>query len=238
MPRLCKIADDFVEDSMKINYLRRPARLALRFSVAALALGAPIVLPGSPLVQVAQAQAAPVIGVVDGEKINSNFPRLKAALEAIEKRKQTLRSQLDGRVFLGEADTKPFDTLILKAGRSEAEEGQLNALAKKGAERRDEFNTLFAKANKSAGDSARIKAIEDESTKTAPALQRVIEQVDAAVIKQEQETEDRFRAQIVQAVEAIANEKKLLVVVGKQAVAWSSATVEITDEVVARLNKA
>ena len=222
---------------MKSNNIRRPARLALRFSVAALSLGAPMVLPGSPLVRAAQAQAAPVIGVVDGEKINSNFPKLKAALEGIEKRKQTLRTQLDGRVFLAEADTKGFDTLILKAGRSEAEEGQLNALAKKGAERRDEYNALFAKATKSAADSARLKAIEEESQKTAPTLQRVIEQVDASVIKQEQETEDRFRAQIVQAVEAIAQEKKLLVVVGKQAVAWSAPTVEITDEVVARLNK-
>lgn len=223
---------------MKTNYLRRPARLALRFSLAALALGAPVVLPGSPLSRVAQAQAAPIVGVVDGEKINNNFPKLKAALEVIEKRKQTLRSQLDGRVFLAEADTKAFDALILKANRSGDEEGQLSALAKKGTARRDEYNSLVAKANKSAEDTARIKAIEDESQKTAPSLQGVIEQVDAAVVKQEQETEDQFRAQIVQAVEAIANEKKLLVVVGKQAVAWSSATVEITDEVVARLNKA
>lgn len=227
---------------MRSNNIRRPARLALQFgarvSLAVLALGAPIVLPGSPLVHVAQAQAAPIIGVVDGEKINSNFPKLKAALEGIEKRKQTLRSQLDGRVFLAEADTKTFDALILKANRSEAEEGQLSALAKKGAARRDEYNALFAKATKSAADTTRIKAIEDESQKTAPTLQRVIEQVDASVVKQEQETEDRFRAQIVQAVEQIAQEKKLLVVVGKQAVAWSSATVEITDEVVARLNKA
>lgn len=228
---------------MRTNFIRRPARLrparlVLRASLAALMLGAPAVLPGSPLLRVAQAQAAPVIGVVDGEKINNNFPKLKAALETIEKRKQTLRSQLDGRVFLAEADTKGFDTLILKANRSGEEETQLSALAKKGSDRRDEYNALLAKANKSAADTARIKAIEDESQKTAPSLQGVIEQVDAAVIKQEQDTEDQFRAQIVQAVEAIANERKLLVVVGKQAVAWSSATVEITDEVVARLNKA
>ena len=227
---------------MRTKSNRRSARLAFqltaRAGLAVLALGAPILLPNSPLVRVAQAQTAPVIGVVDGEKINNNFPKLKAALENIEKRKQTLRAHLDGRVFLAEADTKTFDPLILKANRTPAEDEQLATLAKKGGMRRDEYNALFAKETKSDADKARIKAIEDESQKTAPSLQSVIEQVDQAVVKQEQETEDQFRAQIVQAVEAIANEKKLLVVVGKQAVAWSSDTVEITDDVVARLNKA
>jgi len=223
---------------MRTNPLRRPARLALRFSVAALAVGTPLLAPASPLSRPALAQAAPVVGVVDGEKINNNFPKLKAALDAIEKRKQALRSQLDGRVFIAEADTKRFDELILKAPRTPAEDTELDALAKKGNDRRTEYNALIAKAQKSDADNARIKSIEDESQRTAPSLQRVIDQIDQAVVKDEQETEDRFRAQIVQAVEQVANEKKLLVVVGKQAVAWSSATVEITDEVVARLNKA
>ncbi len=223
---------------MRTNYLRRPARLALRFGVAALALGAPLAVPGSPLMRAAQAQAAPVIGVVDGEKINNNFPKLKAALDAIEKRKQTLRAQLDGRVFLAEADTKAFDALILKPNRTADDEAQLAALAQKGNARRDEYNALVAKATKSADDTARIKAIEDESQKTAPTLQSVIDTVDQTVVKQEQDTEDQFRAQIVQAVEQVANKRKLVVVVGKQAVAWSSATVEITDDVVAILNKA
>ncbi len=223
---------------MQMFNSRRPARLALRFSVAALALGLPLVLPGSPLIKAAQAQAAPIIGVVDGEKINNNFPKLKAALDVIEKRKQALRSQLDGRVFLAEADTKSFDALILKPTRTAAEDTQLAALAKKGNDRRDEYNALVAKANKSADDTARIKAIEDESQKTAPTLQSVIEAVDQTVIKQEQDTEDQFRSQIVKAVEQVANQRKLVVVVGKQAVAWSSATTEITDDVVAILNKA
>jgi Skp family chaperone for outer membrane proteins len=51
------------------------------------------------------------------------------------------------------------------------------------------------------------------------------------------ETEDDYRGRIIKVVEQVAGEKKLVLVVGKQAIAWNSATIEITDEVLSRLNK-
>jgi Skp family chaperone for outer membrane proteins len=221
---------------MNTSFLKRSRRFPIRLAAAfGLSMLAPL---SAPVSRPALAQNAPVIGVVDAGKINQSFTKLKTALEAIDKRKETLRTQIDGRVFLAEADAKRFDELILKASRTPDEESALNALAKKGNDRRGGFNALIAKEKKSDDDNKKIKEFEDESAKSAEALQRVVAQIDKVVSNQEIETEDQFRAQIVKAVEEVATGKKLLVVVGKQAVAWSSATVEITDDVIARLNQA
>jgi Skp family chaperone for outer membrane proteins len=213
------------------------SRLAVRALFVA-AWGLPLALPLAPPPALAQAAAAPVIGVVDGVKINDSFTKLKGALEEIEKRKNTLRTQLDARVFLPEAQTKRFDELIVKATRSEAENTELATLVKAGSDRRTEYNGLIAKAQKAEADSARIKAIEEETQRTSTSFQAVLDKVDKAVTEQEVQTEDSYRAQIIKAVEEVATARKLVVVVGKQAVAWNSQTIEITDEVIARLNKA
>lgn len=185
--------------------------------------------------QPAQAQS---VGVVDGVKINDGYTKLKSALESIDKRKQELRAQLDSRAFLGEADAKRFDELIVKDKRSDAENADLTKFVTAGTERQNEYKNLIGKATKSDPEKARIKQIEDDAEKTKAAFQDVITKVDTAISKQEIETEETYRNAIIKVIEQVANEKKLVVVVGKQAIAWSSATIEITDEVLSRLNKA
>ena len=97
---------------------------------------------------------------------------------------------------------------------------------------------MLAKATRSDEENKSIKDIEAETQRTATTFQAILDQVDQAVTKQELDTEEQYRSQIIKVVEDLAKEKNLVVVVGKQAVAWNSATVEITDEVISRLNKA
>lgn len=205
------------------------ATLAGLTAAAALVLGA----GASP----AQAQA-PTIGVVDGVKINDNYTKLKTALEALEKQKQGLRAQLDARVFMTEVDTKRFDELIVKTTRNEAENTELGKLVKSGTDRGTEYNGLIPKVTRTDADNARIKTLEEEMQRTATTFRDVVNKVDDAVSKQEIATENQYRDQIVKVVEQVATEKKLVLVVGKQAIAWNAATIEITDEVLTRLNKA
>ena len=202
---------------------------------------APVIAPTltpAPLLSAAYAQDAPTIGVVDGVKINDSFTKLKTALEAIDTRKNTLRGQLDARVFMSEADTKRFDELIVKATLTPAETTELAKLVENGNKRRTNYNALLAKAARSDDENKSIKDIEAETQRTATTFQAILDQVDQAVTKQELDTEEQYRSQIIKVVEDVAKEKNLVVVVGKQAVAWNSATVEITDEVITRLNKA
>ncbi len=202
---------------------------------------APVTVPSfapAPLLNVAYAQDAPTIGVVDGVKINDSFTKLKDALEAIDKRKDVLRTQLDARVFMNEADTKRFDELIVKATLTPAETTELGKLVASGTKRRTDYNALLGKVTRTDEENKTIKDIQDETQRTATTFQQVLDQVDQAVTKQETDTEEQYRAQIIKVVEDVAKEKKLVVVVGKQAVAWNSSTVEITDEVISRLNKA
>jgi Skp family chaperone for outer membrane proteins len=199
-----------------------------------LVLGA--LLGGAVNVRPVQAQNA-TVGVVDGAKINDGYTSLKTALDTIDKRKQALRTQLDARTFLTEGDAKRFDVLIVKTNRSDAENQEVEKLVKTGTDRRNDYNTLVGKATKTDEDRSRIKSMEDESQKSIEAFQGVVKSLDDAVTKQEMDTEEDFRGRIIKAVEAVANERKLVLVVGKQAIAWNSQTIEITDEVLTRLNK-
>lgn len=197
---------------------------------------APTMAP-APLLSVARAQDAPTIGVVDGVKINDSFTKLKSALETIDKRKDTLRGQLDARVFMTETDTKRFDELIVKATLTPAESEELKKLVANGTKRRTDYNALIGKTTRSDEENKSIKDIEAETQRTASTFQAILDQVDQAVTKQEVDTEEQYRAQIIKVVEDVAKERNLVVVVGKQAVAWNAGSVEITDEVIKRLNK-
>lgn len=196
---------------------------------------APTLAP-APLMSVAFAQE-PTIGVVDGVKINDSFTKLKSALEAIDKRKDTLRTQLDARAFMTQTDTKRFDELIVKATLMPAETEELKKLVANGAKRRNDYNALIGKTTRGEEENKAIKDIEAEAQRTAGTFQAILDQVDQAVTKQEVDTEEQYRAQIIKVVEDVAKERKLVVVVGKQAVAWNAGSVEITDEVIKRLNK-
>jgi len=184
------------------------------------------------------AAQAQTVGVVDGVKINDGYTKLKSALEGIDKRKQELRAQLDARAFLGEADARRFDALIVKDKRTDAENADLTKMVGAGTERQNEYKNLIGKANKSEPEKTRIKQLEDDAQKTGPAFQEIVAKVDAAISKQEVDTEETYRNSIIKVVEQVATEKKLVVVVGKQAIAWNSGTIDITDEVLSRLNKA
>ena len=196
---------------------------------------APTLTP-APLLSVAHAQEA-TIGVVDGVKVSDSFTKLKTALETIDKRKNTLRSQLDARVFMTEANTKRFDELIVKATLTPQETDELAGLVTNGTKRRTDYNALIGKTTRSDEENKAIKDIEAETQRTASTFQAILDQVDQAVTKQEVDTEEQYRVQIIKVVEDVAKEKNLVVVVGKQAVAWNAGSVEITDEVIKRLNK-
>ena len=226
-----KARDFKMRNSIKLKTL---GGLLLLGAVPAIA---PLSVP-APLLSAAYAQDAPTIGVVDGVLINEKFTKLTTALDAIDKRKTTLRGQLDARVFMTEADTKRFDELIVKATLTPAETTELAKLVENGTKRRTDYNALLAKATRSDEENKSIKDIEAETQRTATTFQAILDQVDQAVTKQELDTEEQYRSQIIKVVEDVAKEKNLVVVVGKQAVAWNSATVEITDEVLKRLNKA
>jgi Skp family chaperone for outer membrane proteins len=214
---------------MKANLWRTLGRRAMMVGVLSAATLSAVITP-------AHAQN-PTIGVVDGVKINDGFTKLKNAMTDIDKRKDQLRTQLDARAFMGETEAKRFDELIVKNNRSDAENQEVERLVKAGNDRRTEYNTLIGKEQKNDADKTRIKALEDDATKTGQSFEVVVKTLDGAISKQELETEDQFRTQIIKAVEQVATEKKLVLVVGKQAIAWNSQTIEITDEVLTRLNK-
>ncbi|HEX8465159.1 MAG TPA: hypothetical protein VF627_11130 [Abditibacterium sp.] len=215
-----------------------------RFRVAGVAL--PLLLACGFLAKtsvpgLAQAPAAAQtvsIGVVDEDKLADGYKKYKDAVDAIDKRAQSLDSQIPARELLAEDEGKSFDTLIVKASMTPAENTQFQSLIKAGMDKRAEYMGLLGKPNRSETENARIKTFQDQMSKNGPALRAVSDALLAAIRQQQDDTDKQYTANADSVVAQVAAEKKLVVIVRKKALVWSAPSVDITSDVLARLNKA
>ncbi len=178
------------------------------------------------------------IGVIDEDKLADGYTAYKNAIDTLDKRAQTLDSQVPAREYLSDAEGKAFDALIVVSGPSAAQNAQLQTLIKSGLDKRATYMGLIGKANKTAKDQADIKALQDQSAKNGPLLRAVSESLLASIRKQQDETDKLYTSRADAAIAAIAAEKKLSVVMRKKALVWSLPAIDITDDVLKRLNSA
>lgn len=186
---------------------------------------------------VAQAQAV-VVGVVDEDKLADGFKAYKDAVAKIDDRAQKLDSQIPAREFLNDTEGKTFDTLIAKSPLSADEQKQLDTLVGTGMDRRAKFMAIIAKPNRTEQEAKDMKDMQDTMTKNQPSVRTLSESLLAAIRKQQDDTDADFTGRANQVVAQVAADKKLSLVVRKRAVVWSSDTIDITSEVLGRLNKA
>jgi Skp family chaperone for outer membrane proteins len=235
---------------LKWNGRFRPTKIMLNFQKQArfrlTAVTLPLLLACGFLTQtslpsVAQAPTAAQnmgVGVVDEDKLADGYKKYKDAVEVIDKRAQSLDSQIPARELLDETEGKSFDTLIVKPNMSATENTQFLALVKSGMDKRAEYMGLIGKAERSATENARIKVLQDQMTKNGPALRAVSDNLLAAIRQQQDDTDKLYTANADSVVGQVAAEKKLVIIVRKKALVWSAAAVDITADVLARLNKA
>jgi Skp family chaperone for outer membrane proteins len=198
-----------------------------------------LALCGALLVGASTARAQGLaIGVVDEDKLAQGFTRYRDALVKLDKEAQDLDSKLESREMLDGDSAKKFDALIIKETRSEAENTELSTLAKTGTDRRAEMLGLIGKATRSDADEKRLKELNEIAGANSGSLRSVQDQL-YSQIKQRQEkidAENTDRANAV--IGQVAADKKLTLIWRKRAVLWSAPAVDITTEVLARLNKA
>jgi Skp family chaperone for outer membrane proteins len=184
----------------------------------------------------AEAQA-PNFGVVDEDKLADSYTKYRDAVAKIDKRAQDLDSQLVGREMLAGADGQRFDTLILKDNRTEAENKELDALVKKGTDLRAELIGLMGTPTRSEAQTKRMTELQNIAKANQDALKRISDQLYENVKKLQEKTDKDYTEQANNVIAQIASEKKLLLVVRKRAVIWNADSIDITDEVLKRLNK-
>ncbi len=183
----------------------------------------------------AHAQAISV-GVVDEDKLADGYKKYKDAVDAIDKRAQNLDSQIPAREYLSDDEGKEFDTLITKMNPTPAENTRLQTVIKTGMDKRAAFMGLIGKSNRTTEETARMKAMQDQSARNAPALRTTSDGLLAAIRQQQDDTDKQYTDRANSVIAQVAADKKFLLVVRKKALVWSAPTIDITDEVLKRLN--
>ncbi|MDQ3815790.1 MAG: OmpH family outer membrane protein [Armatimonadota bacterium] len=176
------------------------------------------------------------IGVIDEDKLADGYTAYKKALSDINARAQSLDKQLAARELLSETEGKRFDELIVKNNRPVAEEQELTNLVKTGTDRLAKYRELISKP-RSPAEETEWKNMLEMAKNAADPLRRVSDTLYGKVKEEQDKTEKTYTDKANKVIEQIANDKKLSLVMRKLAVIWSSPTIDITEEVLSRLNK-
>ncbi len=178
------------------------------------------------------------IGVVDEDKLAEGFTKYRDAIAKLDKRVQGLDEQLRARELLEDAEAKRFDELVVRDNRNKGDEDALQALVRAGLDRRAEFIKLSGTATRTEADNARIKKLQEQASKNQAPLRAISDSLYNSMKKVQEETDKRYTDQAKDVVAQVASDKKLSVVVRLRAVIWTAPTIDITQEVLTRLNKA
>jgi Skp family chaperone for outer membrane proteins len=184
----------------------------------------------------AQAQTVS-IGVVDEDKLGDGFTKYKDAINKMQTRVRDLENQLEARKLLNDTEGAQFETLIVKENRTKTEEESFQALVKNGLDRQNEYIRLNGTASRTEADNTRLKQLQTQGAANITKFQTLSDTLFTTLKKQQDETDKQFTEQARKVVGEVAAEKKLSLVVRSVAVIWSAPSVDITQEVLTRLNK-
>jgi len=183
------------------------------------------------------------LGIVDEDKVGDKYEKFIKAISGLDEQARDLdRAKMPAREFLNEGQGSRFDELVLKSVAgvlTAAETAELQSLVEAGMARRNEWTGLVSRANKTEAENKRIKELQDMAAKNSSAVTKIANDLFDAIKKRQEEIERQHTERANEIIKEIAAEKKLAVVMRKKAIVWNSNdVVDITDEVIERLNKA
>ena len=190
-----------------------------------------------PAAPSAHAQALPTtVGVVDEDKLADNYKAYQTAIADVDKRAQGLDAKIPAREYLNDTEGKAFDSIIVLPTLAASQQTQLDGLVKTGTDRKTEFLGLIGKSNRTPADDTRLKELQDMATKNGPDLQRLSQNLLEAIRKQQDDVDKSYTDKANSVVQQVAVEKKLVAVIRKKALVWSADNIDITADVLKRLN--
>lgn len=177
------------------------------------------------------------IGVLDETKLSENYTKYQDAMKVIDKKAQDLDEQLKARDLLNADEGTKFDTLITKKDRTADEQTQLDALIKSGQDRRAELLALSGKATRTDDETKRITELQTSLKSNSDAVQKLQDALLKSLLDEKHSTETEYTDLANKTVVDVAKDKKLSIVLSKNAAVWSAPNVDITDDVIKKLNK-
>ncbi len=186
---------------------------------------------------VAQAQAVS-IGVVDEDKLADGFKKYADAVAAIDKLAQGLDAKIPAREYLTVEEGKTFDAAIVKSvSLSAPANPAFDTLVKTGLDRRAEYTGLIGKSPRTAEDTTRMTTLQTYATQNRAQLSALSDQLLQLVRVQQDETDKQYTDQANTVVRQVAQDRKFAMIIRKKALIYSSDAVDVTAEVLNRLNK-
>lgn len=216
-----------------MQYRRGKSRKQVWAALAACALSFGLFAGTAPV----QAADPVNVGVLDEMKLGEGYVKYRTAVDELTQYAQKLEARLQAREVLNATEAKKFDELIGKSKPSSEESAELEALVKAGGERRRKYTELAGKAERSAEEDQFLKDVQADIKTNEEAVNRLEDTMFEELKARERETDKEYIDKANREVQKVATDKKLTAVLRKDAVAWFAPTVDITDEVLKRLNK-
>lgn len=180
---------------------------------------------------------APGIGIIDEDKLAQGYTRYRESLVKLDQQAQEMDAKLQARELLDAESARRFDLLVLKENRNGAEDAELEALSKKGTALRAEQLGLIGKVDRSDADNKRLEQLNGASQLSGGAIQSLSDKLFESYKVRQTKIDDENTNKANKVIEQVAADKKLALVWRKRAVIWNAKALDITDEVLSRLNK-
>ena len=198
----------------------------------------PLLALGLVLVAGSAARAqSPGIGIIDEDRLAQGYTRYRDSLVNLDKQAQEMDGKLQARELMDTASAKRFDALLLKETRNAAEEKEMEELSKRGTALRAEQLGLIGKVDRSEADNTRLEQLNGAAQLNSGALQGLSDKLFETYKARQTKIDDENTDKANKVIEQVASDHKLALVWRKRAVIWNAKALDITDEVLGRLNK-
>lgn len=185
------------------------------------------------------AAAEPKIGVVDLQKVDKDAPRVTQYREEFDARKQNLNQKLDIRgqnMMLNEDEIKELvDLKTSDKPPTDAQKARIQQLTDVERAKDDELKKLQETKDLNDQQKARLKELQDIQQKSKDAGTVFSKDYEAQLQSKFAELQDKIVADILAAVNKVAEAKGMTLVMDKAGVLFGG--IDITDDVISRLDR-
>jgi outer membrane protein len=178
------------------------------------------------------------VGYVDVQKVLQDSPAAVNARKNAEGLKSRLQEQLAAQstyIFLTESDQTELQGLQQKENQTDKEKARIADLQKKSETAEVEYRALQQKSGASDAEKARLAELAGMRTRNMNRLQASQQKAQEELDKKAGDLMEDLQGRILKAVEEVATDQKLTMVVDKQARLYGGS--DITELVVNKLKK-
>lgn len=182
---------------------------------------------------------APVWGVVDMDRVSAEYKGMQSLNAQFQDFQRQQEEQIQRRQrarLLSDEELREYLDLCTTAAPTEARDTRLTELEKLSDDRSRRLMELTQKSDRSAGEESEFQLLDERHKRRAQELDALQTDARKAVLAKYEEFTRIIQDSLNAAVRAVAEEKKLQLVLRKEVVLYGG--LEITEDVIAKLNAA